>query len=98
MLYYDRIDVSEWIDVNETNQSKECDIGHYSCFSNKGFKFQPNVCNGYHDLLMMPLNLRNIAISNIKEAGYCFIICWIRKSEAINLMQNIGLTKKSGTL
>ena len=28
MLYYDRIDVSEGIDVNKTNESKECDICH----------------------------------------------------------------------
>ena len=27
MLYYDRIGVSEGIDVNETSESKECDIG-----------------------------------------------------------------------
>ena len=26
MLYFSRIDVSEWIDVNKTNKSKECDI------------------------------------------------------------------------
>ena len=25
-LYYDRIDVSEKIDVNKTSESKECDI------------------------------------------------------------------------
>ena len=29
MLCYDRIDVSEEIDVNQTSQSKECDISHY---------------------------------------------------------------------
>ena len=29
MLYYDRIDVSEGIDVNKTSASKECDICHY---------------------------------------------------------------------
>ena len=29
MLYYDRIDVSEGIDVNKTSESKECDICHY---------------------------------------------------------------------
>ena len=29
MLYYDRIDDSEGIDVNKTNASKECDICHY---------------------------------------------------------------------
>ena len=29
MLEYERIDVSEGIDVNQTNLSKECDICHY---------------------------------------------------------------------
>ena len=29
MLEYDRIDILEWIDVNKTNASKECDICHY---------------------------------------------------------------------
>ena len=29
MLYVDRIDVSEGIDVNKTSASKECDICHY---------------------------------------------------------------------
>ena len=29
MLKYDRIDISEGIDVNKTNLSKECDICHY---------------------------------------------------------------------
>ena len=29
MLYFDRIGVSEGIDVNKTSASKECDICHY---------------------------------------------------------------------
>ena len=29
MLYFDRIDVSEGIDVNKTSKSKECNICHY---------------------------------------------------------------------
>ena len=45
MLYFDRIDVSEGIDVNKTSASGECDICHYSHFLNYSFKFQPNVCN-----------------------------------------------------
>ena len=28
MIYYDRIDVSEGIDVNKTSASKECDVFH----------------------------------------------------------------------
>ena len=65
MLYFDRIDVSEGIDVNKTSASKEPDICHYCCFLNKRFRFQPNVCNRYHDLLMIPMNLSDIAILNI---------------------------------
>ena len=56
MLYYDRID------VNKTNESKECNIYHYWYFLKKGFKFQPNVCNRFHDLLMMSMKLSDIAI------------------------------------
>ena len=29
MLYFNRIDVSEGIDVNKTSSAKECDICHY---------------------------------------------------------------------
>ena len=29
MLYYDRIDISEVIDISKINSSKECDIFHY---------------------------------------------------------------------
>ena len=53
LLNYDRIDVSERIDVNKTSASKECDICHYWYFLNYSFKFRPNVCNRYHNLLLM---------------------------------------------
>ena len=98
MLYFDRTGVSEGIDVNKTSELKECDICYYWYFLDKDFKFQPNVCNGCHDLLMMSMNLSDISILNIKSADYCCIISGISKSEVINLMQNTDLTEKSGTL
>ena len=52
MLYFDRIDVSEGIDINKTNASKKCDVCHYWYFLNKGFRFQTNVCNRCHDLCL----------------------------------------------
>ena len=94
ILYYDRIDVFEEIDVNKARASKECDICHYWYFLNKGFKFQPNVCNRGHDLLMMAMNLSDIAILIINSVDYRCIISRISKGEAINLMQNINLTEK----
>ena len=47
---------------------------------------------------MMSMNLSDIAILNIKSTDYGCIITGISKSEAINVMQNIDLTEKSGTL
>ena len=68
ILYYHRSDVSEGIDVNETSLSKECNICHYLYFLNYSFKFQPNVCNRCHDLLMMRINLSDIAIIAVLSA------------------------------
>ena len=62
MLYFDRIDVSEGIDVYKTSELKKCDICLYWYFLDKGFKFQPDICNGCHDLLTMSMNLSNVAI------------------------------------
>ena len=86
------IDVSEGIDINKTSASKQGDICHYWYFLSYSFKFQPNVCNRCHDLLMMSINLCNIAILNIKGSDYCSIISLISKNEAINLLQNADLT------
>ena len=47
---------------------------------------------------MMPINLSDIAILNIKGSGYHCIINLIKKNEAINLMQNADLTEGIGTL
>ena len=42
LLYYDRIDVFDRIDINMTGAPKECDICRYCSFLDKGFTFQPN--------------------------------------------------------
>ena len=46
---------------------------------------------------MMPVNLSDIAILNIKGSNYCCIISLTTKNEATNLLQNRDLTEKSGT-
>ena len=67
MLYFDRTEVSEENDVNKTRGY--C-IFHYWYFLNYGFKFQPNVCNRCHDLLMISMSLSDIAILSIKGSDY----------------------------
>ena len=39
MLYYDRIEFSEGIDVNKASASKGCDSCHYLQFLNKALNF-----------------------------------------------------------
>ena len=98
MLYFSRTEVSGGTVVNKTSQSKKCNICHYWYFLDKGFAFQSDPHNGCHDLLMMSMNLSDIAILNIKGANYCFNISGISKREAIDLMQNIDLIKNSRAL
>ena len=98
MLYYDRIELSEGININKTSALKECDIFHYCHFLDKGFKFQPDVCNGYHDVLMMSVNLNDIAILNIRDVDYRCIINGIDKKETASLLQNANLTEERGVL
>ena len=44
------------------------------------------------------MNLSDIPILNIKGSHYRCVISFISKNEAIDLMQNADLIKKSGTL
>ena len=88
MFHSDRINTSEGIDVNKTRTSKKCDLCHYWYFLNYSFKFQPNVCNRSHDLLMMSVTLSDIAILNIKGSDFLCIINLISKKEVIHLLQN----------
>ena len=48
MIQYERIDVSEVIDLNKSD-TKECMICHYWYFKDIGYKYEPYVCNGCHD-------------------------------------------------
>ena len=93
MLYVDRINFFEEIDVNKKSASKGCHIYHYWYFLNYSFEFQPNVFN--RRLQMVSMNLSDITIPNIKGSDYCCIIISLNsKNETINLMQNASLTKK----
>ena len=51
MLYYDRTDVFESININKICASKQCGICHYWCFLNKAFKFQKIVFDLFFAIL-----------------------------------------------
>ena len=88
MLRYQKINISEGIDVNKTNESKECELCHYSFFKDVGFKFEKHVCNGCHDLLTMAYSLKNIAILSAKGATFRCVLMVISKSEGLKILNN----------
>ena len=69
MPEYDRIDISEWVDVNKTILSKKCDIHHYWYFENIDFKYEPYLCNGCHDLMQKAMSCNNIATVYVKGSA-----------------------------
>ena len=60
--------LKELILVRHANQKSVMFVA-VRIFLDKGFKFQPDVCNGYHNVLMMSMNLSGIL--NIYGANYC---------------------------
>ena len=70
MLEYDRIDISEGVDLNKTSLSKESDICHSWYFKNIGFKYQIYLCNGCHDLMQKAVSFNNVAAVYIKGSAY----------------------------
>ena len=87
MLYYNKIDISEGIDLAKSNNSKDCMICYYFFF-NHGLELQYFVCNGSHDLSMLCFNISDIVIITVKNVDYRCIMYNISKSEAINLSEN----------
>ena len=97
MLRYQKIDVSEGIDVNKTSASKECELCHYWFFKDVGFKFEEHVCNRCHDLLMMAYSLKNIAILSAKGATFRCVLMGISKNEGLKRLNN-SVTYDRGVL
>ena len=84
-MYYDGIEISKGIDYTKKNRSSEWMICHYFRF-NHWLKFQDCICNGCHDLTMLSVNIKNNAITTIKNVNYFSIIhC---KSESTHLLED----------
>ena len=99
MLEYDRIDISERIDVNKSNDnSKECDICHYWYFLDKNFSYQPHLFNGCLDLMQKAMSFNNFAIVTIKGSDYRIHFSYMSKDGAISIMHNSNLIDKKSTL
>ena len=97
MLQYEKIDVSEGIDVNKTSASKGYELCHYWFFEDVGFKFEEHICNGHHDLLTMTHSLKNIAILSAKGTTFRCLLMGISKNEGLKRLNN-SVTYDRGVL
>ena len=98
MLEYDRIDISEEIDINKTNASKECDICHYWYFLDKTVNYEPYRCNGCHNLMEKAMDFNDAAIVSIKGNDYRIHFWYMNKEDAISIMNSSSLNEKTGSL
>ena len=51
MLVYENIDISDGIDVNISDKSKECMLSHYWYFLDKSFNYGPCLCDGCYSMM-----------------------------------------------
>ena len=58
-------------------------------FIDVGFKFEPHVSNGFHDLLTMAYGLENIATLNANRATFRCILWGISRNESLRLNNSV---------
>ena len=63
------------------------------------FQIQVKLSNDCHDIMQKTvINFNDVLIVSVKENDYRIYFWYISKDEAINLLRNFDLSKKSGTL
>ena len=69
-------------------------ICHYWYFKDIGYKYEPHVCNGCHDLSMIVYDLNDFMILNIKGLDYRCHVFNKSENDAIKLLHNSVLNNK----
>ena len=75
MLEYERIDISEGIDVDMSHKAKEYMLCHYWYFLDKNFSYGPYLCDGCYNIMQKSNDLKIIDIVHIKKVHIGFILC-----------------------
>ena len=74
MLEYDRIDISESIDINKCEEtSRKCSLCKFYHFLDKNFSYGPFLCNGCYDMSLKGVSMQNLTILIIMEIIIMFI-------------------------
>ena len=98
MLKYDRIEISEGIDADKTNKSRECKFCHYWYFLNKNFSYGPYTCDGCYNIISKTTNLKSVAIVHIKKSTCRIYFPYMNKHEAKKLLKKFDPSDKTGSI
>ena len=99
MLEYDRIDISEDIDIKKCKEtSRECNLCKYYYFLDKNFNYGPHLCDGCYDISLKAVTITNLAIINHNGNHYRVNFASLSKIDAYNLIKNAVIMGKKGTL
>ena len=95
MLEYDRIDISEGIDIKKCKEiSRECSLCKFYYFLCNG----PYLCNGCYHMSLKAISMQNLAIINHNGNHYRVNFAFISKKDAFNLLKNAVIVDKKGTI
>ena len=98
MLEYERMNISDGIDVDMSDKSEECMLCRYWYFLNKNFGYGPCLCDGCYNIMLKCNKPKNVAIAHIKKSAYRIYLLYMSKHEAKKLMENSNLIDKKGVL
>ena len=98
MLEYDRIDISEGIDIKKCKEtSRECSLCKFYYFLNKNFNYGLYLYNGCH-MSLKAISMKNLSIINHNGNHYRVNFAFISKKDAYNLIKNATIIDLKGTL
>ena len=98
MIKYDKIDITEGIDLNETNKSKKCMFCHYWHYLNKNFNYGPFTCDGCYNIVQRQTDFKNIAIIHFKNNACRVYFEDISKHKAKKIMKEFNLVGKTSVI
>ena len=99
MLVYDKIEISEDIDINNRKEtSRNCSLCKFYYFLDKNFKHVPYLCDGFYDMSMKAVSMQNLTIINHNGNYYRVIFAFMTKKDAYDLIKNAIIMGEKGTL
>ena len=99
MLEYDRIDISEGIDIKKCKEtSRECSLCKFYYLLNKNFSYGPYLCNGCYDMSLKGISMQDLAIINHNGKAYRVNFAFMSKKDPFSLIKNAVIMSEKGTL